>query len=436
MAGEPIRVLHFADLHIGMEAYGQIDPQTGLNRRVVDFLGAFDAVVEHAIREEADLVLFCGDAFKNRDPSPTYLREFAARLRRLLEAGIPVFLLVGNHDLPGMEKRATPLDVFGEFRPLMREGDRLMVGRQEKVHRIRTRRGLLQLIAMPFPVRARLLKAEAWRNLPLEELDHKLREALRLLLQRMLETEIDPALPTVVAGHFSVEGATYGSERQVMIGYDVVLPPSMFQHPAIDYVALGHIHKHQAMTVGDGYPPIVYSGSVERVDFTEEGEPKGFCWVEVRRGGTQWRFVELPARRFTTLSIDLRNASDPEMAAIAQIRRAVPSIREAVVRVHIRIRPEQIEGLREARLREELEKAGAFYVSGLRIEREEISRTRIPLGEVERLTPLELLERYLESRDPPPDPERRRRLLRMAEQLMKEDVDSGSGVPSDATSHA
>ncbi|WP_322801090.1 exonuclease SbcCD subunit D [Thermoflexus sp.] len=422
MAGEPIRVLHFADLHIGMEAYGQIDPQTGLNRRVVDFLQAFDRVVEHAIEGEADLVLFCGDAFKNRDPSPTYLREFAARLRRLLEAGIPVFLLVGNHDLPGMEKRATPLDIFGEFRPLLREGERLMVGRREAVHRIRTRRGLLQLIAMPFPVRARLLKDEAWRNLPAEELDYKLREALHLLLQRMLETEIDPALPTMVAGHFSVEGAVYGSERQVMIGHDVVLPPSMFQHPAIDYVALGHIHKHQA--VGSGSPPIVYSGSVERVDFTEEGEPKGFCWVEVRRGETQWRFVELPARRFITLSIDLRSASDPEMAAIAQIRRDAPSLREAVVRVRLHIRPEQVERLREIRLREELEKAGAFYVSAIQMEREESRRTRIALGEVERLTPLELLERYLESRDPPPDPERRARLLRAAEQLMKRETEA------------
>jgi len=417
-SGEAIRVLHFADLHIGIEAYGQLDPQTGLNRRVVDFLQAFDRIVEHAIQEEADLVLFCGDAFKNRDPSPTYLREFAIRLRRLLEAGIPVFLLVGNHDLPGMEKRATPLDIFAEFRPLLRgEDHHLIVGRREAVHRIPTRRGLLQLIAMPFPMRSRLRKDEAWRNLPPEELDHQLREALHAVLQGLLE-QLDPSLPTLVAGHFSVQGAVYGSERAVMIGYDVVLPPSMFRHPAIDYVALGHIHRHQV--VGDGLPPIVYSGSVERVDFTEENEPKGFCWVEVRRGSTQWRFVELPARPFRTLTLDLRDASDPEMAALAQIRRAAPSIREAVVRIALRIRPEQKERLREARLREELERAQVFYVSGIRIETEERHRARLPLGEVERLTPMELLARYLEARDPPPDPERRNRLLRAAEQLMKD----------------
>lgn len=64
-----IRVLHFADLHLGIESYGQIDPGTGLNRRAVDFLQAFDHIIEYAIEGEADLVLFCGDAFKNRDPS-------------------------------------------------------------------------------------------------------------------------------------------------------------------------------------------------------------------------------------------------------------------------------------------------------------------------------------------------------------------------------
>jgi exonuclease SbcD len=318
-----------------------------------------------------------------------------------------------------MEKRATPLDVFGEFRPLLRGGEGLIVGRREDVHRIDTRRGPLQVIAMPFPVRSRLLKDEAWRNLPPEELDHQLRETLHAVLQHLLETKIDPALPTIVAGHFSIEGATYGSERQVMIGYDVVLPPSMFRHPAIDYVALGHIHKHQA--VGDGAPPIVYSGSVERVDFSEEGEPKGFCWVEVRRGDARWRFVELPARRFFTLSLDLRQAADPEMTAIAEIRRQADRIREAVVRARVRIRPEQAERLREARIREELEKAGAFSVSSLHIEREESVRSRISLTEMEHLTPLDLLARYLDSRDPPPDPRRRERLLRLAEQLMREE---------------
>ena len=89
-----IRILHFADLHLGVENYGRLDPATGLSSRVADFLRAFDTLVEYALTNDVDLVLFAGDAFKTRTPSPTYQREFASRIRRLaVGAGIPTFLL-------------------------------------------------------------------------------------------------------------------------------------------------------------------------------------------------------------------------------------------------------------------------------------------------------------------------------------------------------
>ena len=43
-----IRLLHLADLHIGMENYGRMDPATGLNGRVMDFLRRLSDVVEYA----------------------------------------------------------------------------------------------------------------------------------------------------------------------------------------------------------------------------------------------------------------------------------------------------------------------------------------------------------------------------------------------------
>ena len=72
-----VRVLHFADLHLGVEAYGKLDPQTGLSTRLGDFLTAFDKLVDYALHHDIDLVLFCGDAYKTRDPTPTQQREFA-----------------------------------------------------------------------------------------------------------------------------------------------------------------------------------------------------------------------------------------------------------------------------------------------------------------------------------------------------------------------
>ena len=87
------RILHTADLHLGIENYGRIDPATGLPSRVNDFLAALDQAVDYAIGNDVDLFLFCGDAYKTRDPSPTFQREFAKRVARLASSGIAVFLL-------------------------------------------------------------------------------------------------------------------------------------------------------------------------------------------------------------------------------------------------------------------------------------------------------------------------------------------------------
>jgi len=104
-----MRIVHFADLHLGVENYGRIDPQTGLSTRLGDFLSAFDEVVDYALKENVDLVLFCGDAYKSREPSQTHQREFAKRIWRLASNDVPVFLLIGNHDLPNAIGRATSI---------------------------------------------------------------------------------------------------------------------------------------------------------------------------------------------------------------------------------------------------------------------------------------------------------------------------------------
>ena len=83
-----MKILHLADLHLGVESYGRIDPATGLSTRLLDFLSALDQVVDYALKNKVDLVLFCGDAYKSRDPSQTQQREFAKRIKRLSESGM------------------------------------------------------------------------------------------------------------------------------------------------------------------------------------------------------------------------------------------------------------------------------------------------------------------------------------------------------------
>ena len=107
-----MRLLHFADAHIDMANYGRHDPETGLPLRVLDFLKSLDTIIETAITEKVDLVIFAGDAYKDRSPAPTFQREWGRRIIRLSQAGIRTLLLVGNHDLSPAIGRANAIQEF------------------------------------------------------------------------------------------------------------------------------------------------------------------------------------------------------------------------------------------------------------------------------------------------------------------------------------
>src|SRR5438067_11746190 len=92
MAKPPLRIAHIADTHIGMENYGRLNPETGLNQRLHDFLNSLDQAIDGAIAQQVDLVVFAGDIYKTRDPTPTHQREFAKRIQRLTSQGIQAVL--------------------------------------------------------------------------------------------------------------------------------------------------------------------------------------------------------------------------------------------------------------------------------------------------------------------------------------------------------
>jgi len=153
MMSQPIRVLHFADVHIGMENYGTTDPETGVSSRVFDFLARMDEMIEYAREGDVDLVIFAGDAFRSRSPNPTYQREFAARIRRLSQLA-PTVLLAGNHDIPMNAAKASTVEIY---RTLDVPG--VWAAQDYDARRLETKRGPVVIGAAPYPIRARLLEA-------------------------------------------------------------------------------------------------------------------------------------------------------------------------------------------------------------------------------------------------------------------------------------
>ena len=110
-----MKILHFADLHIGVENHGFPDPKTGISTRLLDFLKTYDEMIDYAIDQNVDLVVFAGDAYKVRDPSQTHQKEFTNRIIKLAKNNIATYLVAGNHDLPAIQGKANALEVFPIF---------------------------------------------------------------------------------------------------------------------------------------------------------------------------------------------------------------------------------------------------------------------------------------------------------------------------------
>lgn len=385
-----IRMLHFADFHLGMENYGRVNAESGLNSRVHDFLKRLDEVFHYARHNEVDLVVFAGDAFKNRTPNPTLQREFARRIRQMSDH-CPVVLLVGNHDLAATVTRASSLEIYDT---LAVPG--VVLGDDYNLHTISTKNGTAYVGTAPYPVKARILDDEAAHTRTAQETDDLFKHTISRALMELADQarQAPDGAPRVLVGHFTVGGARFGSEREVMLGSDVMVSLGDLDDSAWDYVALGHIHKHQCLTNGKR-TPIVYSGSLERIDFGEEGEPKGFCWVELERGQTRWQFQQVGSRPFLTLRADLRESTDPMGDALSVIYRA--DVEDAIVRMYLQLNVEDEGRVESRRLYAALYERGANMVAT--IKKEVVREDRARLGDLpESLTPLQLVERYFAAR--------------------------------------
>lgn len=381
-----MKLLHFADAHIDMANYGRHDPESGLPLRVLDFLRSLDVIINTAVEEKVDLVIFAGDAYKDRNPAPTFQREWGRRIMRLSRAGIPTILLVGNHDLSPAVGRAHAIQEF----------DTLQV---PHIHVIAKPEFLgpeqlgipAQVIGMPWVSRSGLMASMESSAATPEKIFSEIEMRLAEIVHEMIE-KADVNLPLILTAHASVQGASYGSERTVMLGADLVLQGSLVKDPRLDYVALGHIHKPQDLNEGL-QPPVIYPGSIERVDFGEAKDDKFFVIATINHGNetkVDWRklnnvrpFVD----RYTKLE-DAENITE-------HLKAALPSPEQmagAIVRLTVDY-PRDFERLiDDAELRSYTAETFEFHL----VKHPQIqARIRLPAdGTIASLTPLDLLEQF------------------------------------------
>ena len=389
-----MKILHLSDIHMGSSfSHGKIDPATGRNSRLQDFVEALSCCIDAAFEQKVDLVLFGGDAFPDSMPPPYVQEAFANQFNRLAQARIPTVLLIGNHDQHSHGQGGASLSIYRTL-----AGNSFIVGDSVDTYTIETNSGPIQITTLPWINRSGLLTRPETSGLSLAEINQLILNKLQAIIEAEIR-KLNEDNPAILLAHAMVDRAVYGAEKFLAVtnrGFQI--PLSFLARAEYDYVALGHVHTHQNLKP-DNNPPVVYAGSIERVDFSEEEEEKGYVLIEITQNAqtkkVSWSFNTLNTRQFKTIRVNVTESQNPQ----AKIVKAIQScqINDAVVRLIYEIYPEQYDLIDIKKFAELLKEAHHYSIKPNPIGNK--NQQRLPeMGLGNHLTPLDALKIYVESR--------------------------------------
>lgn len=370
----PIKLLHTADLHIGDRRYGRFDPERSINTRLDDQRHSLLRLVEISREEQIDAAVVVGDIYHGRSPNAAEEDVFAEFISGLSETGAHIFAVEGNHERAAIPGKASPLTHIATLR-----FPKFHHIAEPDVTTVETKHGKLSVAGMPWPLRRELIEGGylAKGESPTPEIW----DAFIGKVADGLAEGIPGDAKAVFAGHLWVSNVA-GFAAKKMRGEPICRPETIAK-PPFDYIALGHVHRHQCLWDD---PPAVYSGSIDRTDFSEAAIPKGAVIVELG-DTTRWRFLQTPARRFIDIEMNLSGMSDPIEAAAVKLSNR--ELEGAIVRLTVT----QIKGDRAFDARHLRPKFPELYY--LRVARIELSEERTDFA-IRTYSPLEALGEYID----------------------------------------
>lgn len=334
-----LRVAHISDTH--WDANGDW----------ADLQNVHEALLVQIRDAKVNLVVHAGDFF-DRASEPQERLALAHWLIKISNLGVPFVGVKGNHDA------ALDLALFDSL------GGDIYIFERPEFFDVRVAPGQsVRMLCLPWFDKATVASSLAADQQGFARIA-TIGQAQTLLsswgpLSDQAHTQ---GQPVILVGHVQVQGCALAN-GQVLMGQTVELSPADLRLSGADYIAVGHIHQHQAWAAV-GAAPVVYSGSPSRHD---HGEPEAKGWVLVEFDGPRlasWRFMPLPARELYHVEID---ATQPEVLQALRDRSVLRFIdpekaRGARVRIRYKVAAEDLALVDDGLLRTAAELAGAFHV--------------------------------------------------------------------------
>jgi len=335
-----------ADIHAGLNFNFRIDPDTGISERARDFHQNFVRAAQFAIEHQSKLFVVLGDLFERAHVAPTF-REWIRKdiIEPLGEAGVEIWLIAGNHDQPKSSARATSLQDFRGYPHV-----KVYTGPAEEYLEIEGK--TVAALIVPYLHPEQVVRATKSASSQKVSIEQQYRIGQKLFRNQLAKKASSlKAEFKVLFAHFYIEGAKLRETR-----YPTVLPGE-FQFNLqmipnnLDLAIFGHVHLHQVIGKR-GTTEIMYPGAIERIDWGERNDKKGFLIVRPF-APRKWEFIELPTREMIQIPVHLPTGTeDPTAAILAKIPRDVTG---KMIRLEIKagegIRPKILDSKIEEQLK-------------------------------------------------------------------------------------
>ena len=339
---KPLHMIHTADFHLGIGLVGISLKGDKYRKRIEDYRRNLEIIVNYAKSKPTDFLIIAGDIFDQVHPSGLVQNVFAKFIRKILDLNIQVVAIAGNHDQPKLATSETYLDAISKLK--------IWGFHYFRNLRVITLQGRhsnkkVKFICIPY------------LHAPPQEAQRKIYDEIRDRIKRELEDK--DADYQVVVAHTLIAGARQGSERLLRPGgYEFILPAETLNQPGVSYVALGHVHTHQ--TPQKRYPNMIYPGSIERINFGEIGEEKGFISITEEDGVLKPTFIKLPCRKMKVVNINLKEYENPSQTLLQELKNT-REIKDAILKIAITLRQDQLEKLSLAETIKYLESRDVFH---------------------------------------------------------------------------
>lgn len=315
------------DIHIGIKYPYRVNLKTGISDRSLDFIEALARVVNYAIDYQIDIIVIAGDLFDRVTIGPTLLRHVREKIwQPLIEARIPIICIGGNHDSPQILEKGSPL---GEI-SLIPNSIVTRMPQTITVKALHTKEeiGFILLPYMTATQMVKFVKRQLKKGIEREKQMIMAQEYMKIYLEN--EVKQLATKKKLIVGHFFFKGSRinvipYPDQlpHEFIFKKDMLPPINKF-----DLAVFGHIHTTQTLHSGK----VLIPGSLERVDFGETAEDKGFYIFDTK--GEKLEFISNNPRMLIKQNIEVPQISDPTTYLI---NRLPTNIEDAIVRIIIRI---------------------------------------------------------------------------------------------------